>query len=205
MAVYYGMISLMDTYIGKILERVDELGIADRTLVLFTTDHGHFYGQHGLVAKGAFHYEDMVKIPFIVRWPGQVEAGGRSDALQSLVDLAPTFLTAAGLPVPRSMTGVNQLEVWRGRAARARDHVIVENHHQPTTVHVKSYIDARYKLTVYYNQPYGELFDLVADPGEFHNLWDEPAQRELKAGLTTKLLFAEMGKEPLWMPRVAGA
>ena len=70
MAIYYGMISLMDKYIGRILDSLDELGLAENTLVVFTTDHGHFFGHHGLIAKGAFHYEDMVKVPFIVRWPG---------------------------------------------------------------------------------------------------------------------------------------
>jgi uncharacterized sulfatase len=130
---------------------------------------------------------------------------GRSEALQSLVDLAPTFLSFCGLDVPRAMTGVDQSPVWRGERDAVREHVIVENRHQPTTVHVKTYIDARYKLTVYYNRPYGELFDLEKDPGEFENLWDDPASQPLKAELTRRLLFAEMGKEPLWMPRIAGA
>jgi hypothetical protein len=62
----------------------------------------------------------------------------------------------------------------------------------------------RGELTVYYNQPYGELYDLERDPGEVDNLWDDPAHAELKADLVMKLLFAEMGKEPLWVPRVAG-
>jgi arylsulfatase A-like enzyme len=204
-ATYYGMISLMDRYIGRILDSLEALGLAENTLVVFTTDHGHFFGHHGLIAKGPFHYEDMVKVPFLVRWPGKVAAGACSSALQSLVDLAPTFLGAAGLPIPRQMTGVDQSAVWRGEAAQARDHVIVENHHEPTTIHVKTYVEDRYKLTVYYQRPYGELFDLQEDPGELHDLWDCPAHASLKAELVTKLLFAEMGKEPLWMPRVWGA
>ena len=82
---------------------------------------------------------------------------------------------------------------------------MVENRHEPTTVHLKTYVDERYKLTVYYEQDYGELFDLREDPGEVENLWDEEEHASLKADLTRKLLFAEMGKEPLWMPRIAGA
>lgn len=93
MGVYYGMISLMDKYIGKILDKLDELGLADSTIVVFTTDHGHFFGQHGLQAKGGFHYEDLIKLPFIVRYPGHVPAGQQCNAIQSLVDLAPTFLS----------------------------------------------------------------------------------------------------------------
>ncbi len=204
-AVYYGMISLMDKYIGKILDKLDELGLSENTVVVFTTDHGHFFGQHGLVAKGAFHYEDMIKVPFIVRWPGKDPSCATSNAMQSLVDLAPTFMSVAGLDVPRTMTGIDQSKVWSGRAESARDHVVVENHHEPTTIHLKTYVDDRYKLTVYYNREYGELFDLEEDPGEIRNLWDEPELAQLKAELITKLLFAEMGKEPMWMPRVWGA
>ena len=89
--------------------------------------------------------------------------------------------------------------------ASARDHIVVENRHEPDTIHVKTYVDARYKLTVYYNQPYGELFDLQEDPGEIYNRWDDPSAAALKSELLMKLLFAEMGKEPVPMPRVCGA
>lgn len=204
-AVYYGMVSLMDKYIGKILERLEALGLAENTLVVFTTDHGHFYGQHGLRAKAVHHYEDLLKLPFIARFPGKIPAGSRTNALQSLVDLAPTFLSFAGVNAPRNMVGVNQCEVWTGRKKSVRDHVVVENRHEPTTIHMKTYIDQRYKLTVYYNREYGELFDLQNDPAEIKNLWSDPASEKLKAQLVMKLLFAEMGKEPLWMPRIATA
>jgi uncharacterized sulfatase len=204
-AVYYGMIGLMDKYIGVILDRLDALGLAEDTVVIFTTDHGHLYGQHGLIAKGAFHYEDLIRLPFIARWPGRVAAGTRSEALLSLVDLPPTLLRMAGLQVPRWMTGLDQGDVLTGRCEALRDHVVVENRHEPTTIHVKTYVDRRYKLTVYYNQDYGELFDLKDDPGEVRNLWDRPEWQELKAELVRRLLFAEMGKEPLPTPRTAGA
>ena len=204
-AIYYGMISLMDKYIGQILDRLEALGLAEETLVVFTTDHGHFYGQHGLIAKGAFHYEDMIRVPMVVRYPGRVPAGRRTSALQSLVDLAPTFLSIAGIRIPRTMTGVDQSRVWFGQEEAARAHVVVENRHQPTTLHLKTYVDERYKLTVYYGRDYGELFDLQEDPGEIHNRWDDPDYADLKARLVMALLQAEMGKEPLWMPRIAGA
>ena len=205
MAVYYGMISLMDKYIGKILDRLDELGLSENTLVLFTSDHGHFFGQHGLMAKGAFHYEDMIKVPFIVRYPGVIPAGRISLAMQSLVDLAPSFLDLIHAPVPASMTGIGQSEVWKGEKESARGHVLVENHHEHPTIHVKTYVDRRYKITVYYNQTYGEIFDLEEDPGELRNLWDDETHAELKARLLLKFLWAEMGIEPLRMPRIASA
>ncbi len=204
-AVYYGMISCMDKYIGKILDKVEELGIADNTFIVFTSDHGHFFGHHGLNAKGPFHYEDLIRVPLIASWPGNIEAASTSQDIQSLVDLAPTFLGAAGVPIPKSMTGLDQSEAWTGSVPCKRDHAIVENRHQPTTIHVKTYIEQRYKITTYYNRHYGELFDLEKDPGEIDNLWDSPEHKDIKADLILKLLHAEMGKEPLPMPRIAPA
>jgi arylsulfatase A-like enzyme len=160
--------------------------------------------------------------------------------LVSTVDLSPTFLTAAGLPVPGLMQGYDQTPVWcplpetapplaapRGAPARVeraervtregvgtvsqgmrrapRDHVIVENRHQPTRLHLRSYVDERYKLTVYRDQPYGELFDLQEDPDERRNLWDSPAHAGLKAHLSLRALQHEISREPTRMPRIAGA
>ena len=204
-AVYYGMVSMMDKYIGKILDKLDELGLTDSTLVVFSTDHGHLFGQHGLVAKGAFHYEDMIKVPCLVSLPGTVPQNKISSSLQSLVDLAPTFLDACGLEVPRTMTGISQKDVWFGKKEAIRSNVIVENHHQPTTLHQKTYVDRRYKITVYYGRTYGELFDLETDPGEINNLWADPCHKDLKSELLLKYIHAELGKEPIWMPRVSVA
>jgi arylsulfatase A-like enzyme len=204
-AVYYGMISFMDRHIGRMLDHLDRLGIADNTLIVFSTDHGHFIGQHGLIAKGPFHYEDMIRIPFLVRFPGRVPAGAISDALQSTVDLSPTFLTTVGLPIPGMMQGLNALPSWAGDATHHRDHVIVENRHQPTKVHLRTYVDRRYKITVYRDQAYGELFDLEADPDERHNRWDDPTTQPLKQRLLHNALSYELRREPTRMPRIAGA
>ncbi|MBS14052.1 MAG: sulfatase [Gemmatimonadetes bacterium] len=204
-ACYYGMISLMDKHIGQIVGKLEALGLAENTLVIFTSDHGHFYGHHGLTAKGAFHYEDMVRVPMIVSQPGKVPEGKVSDSLQSLVDYAPSFLSACDIDIPHPMTGVDQTDVWYGERETVRDHCIVENHHDPLTVHMKTYVEDRYKLTVYYQRDYGELFDLKEDPKEVNNLWYAKDATGLKSELINKLLFAEMGKESLPMPRVSGA
>jgi uncharacterized sulfatase len=204
-AVYYGMISLMDKQIGVILDKLDALGITDNTVVVFTTDHGHFIGQHGLTAKGPFHYEDAIKVPFIASCPGRIPENHHSAALQSLVDLPETFLSLCDIPVPRCMTGIDQSRVWCGEQETIRKHVIVENRHEPTTIHMKTLVNERYKLTVYYNREYGELYDLEKDPEEMINLWGIPDYQELKNALILELLYAEMGKEPLWMPRIASA
>jgi uncharacterized sulfatase len=204
-ALYWGMMSFLDDAVGRILAGLERLGLADDTLVLFTTDHGHLYGQHGLHHKGPFHYEDLIRVPFIARQPGRIPAAKRSSDLISTVDLAPTFLSWCGLPVPYHMTGVDQGPVLRGEAAPERDHVIVEFRHEPTTVFLKTYVDARYKLTVHYGRSYGELFDLVEDPGETRNLWNAPEAQALKARLLERFLHAELGKESLAMPRVCHA
>jgi arylsulfatase A-like enzyme len=204
-ACYYGMISLIDQEVGRILDALDRLGIAENTLVLFSTDHGHFLGQHGLIAKGAFHYEDMLRIPMIVRYPGVVPAGTRSDALQCQVDWPVTFLSAAGIEVPGSMQGLNQLDVWAGDRSAGREWVLVENRHNPTTVHLRTLVTDRFKVTVYRDATYGELFDLEADPGELHNCWDDPAYAEVKARLLLQFVQAEIQREPTRMPRIAGA
>lgn len=204
-ATYYGMISFMDHHIGRILDKLDRQGLAEDTIVVFTTDHGHFIGQHGLNAKGPFHYEDLIRLPFIVRWPGKVPAGRVSDALQSLVDLAPTFLHAVGAEIPGSMQGVNQLPVWQGENEKVREHVVCENRHNPVMPHLRTYVNERYKLTVYREEDYGELFDLQEDPGEVNNLWDAPSAIELKQRLMLEFLQAIMKEEPTRMPRIAGA
>lgn len=205
MAIYYGMVSFLDEQIGRILDALDAQGLTENTLIVFTTDHGHFLGQHGLWFKGAFHYEDVLRVPFIASWPGHIPAGATSEALQSLVDLAPTFLSACGLPVPGAMQGVNQLPVWEGESASARDEVIVEFRHQPTKIHLRTLVTARYKMTIYRDQNYGELFDLLHDPDERRNLWDDAATAGVKAELFEQLAYAEMRREPMPFQRIAGA
>jgi arylsulfatase A-like enzyme len=205
MATYYGMISFLDHCVGQLLDQLEKLHLLDSTLVIFTTDHGHFFGQHGLNAKGAFHYEDMIRVPFLAAKRGTIPENQRSSAMVSLVDFAPTALSSLGLPIPREWTGKDQMEVFMGNSPSARDHIIVENHHNPTTVHAKTYVDARYKITVYQKGDEGEIFDLEKDPGEVKNLWKDSESLTLKTELLLKLQQAEMAKEPMWMPRIAGA
>jgi len=95
------------------------------------------------------------------------------------------------------------LPVWQGAAGKARDEVIVENRHQPTKVHLRSYINDRYKLTVYRDQPYGELFDLQTDPAELHNRWSDPGYAHIKGDLLHRFINAEIKREPTRFPRIA--
>lgn len=204
LACYYGMVSLVDAEIGRILNTLDRLGIAENTLVVFSTDHGHLLGQHGLIAKGAFHYEDLLRIPMIARYPGHIPVGTVSGDLQSQIDFAPTFLDAAGIPVPGLMQGASQLPAWAGRQP-GREWALVENRHNPTTVDLRTLVTARHKLTVYRSAAYGELFDLQEDPGELHNRWSDPAYAEIKRELLLTFVQAEIQREPTRMPRIAAA
>ena len=97
------------------------------------------------------------------------------------------------------------LPEWTEESAPIRDHIICENHHEPYHVHMKSYVNKEYKMTVYYNQEYGELYDRINDPKELNNLWDNPKYQHIKGQLFQKFLYAEMGKEQLAMPRVTHA
>lgn len=204
-AVYYGMISLMDKYIGKILDKLDELGLAENTIVVFTTDHGHYFGQHGLIAKGPFMYEDGIKVPFMVRQPNVIEKNNVSSAMQSLIDLPVTLLDMCGIKAPDGVSGISQKEVWLSQKDKIRDSIICEHNHERDTVNLRTYVDKRYKMTIYYHMNCGEIFDLKNDPHELHNLWNDENYKELKANLMFKFLQAEMEKEPRFMPRVAGA
>lgn len=203
-AIYYGMISFMDDRIGRTLDELDRLGIADNTLVVFTTDHGHFLGQHGLVAKGPFHYEDMIRVPMLARFPGRVPAGVTNTHIQSLVDLAPTFLHAAGIETPVWMQGRSALNDWSG-GDPARDHAVVEMHHNRHAVHLRTLVTDRHKLTIYAGRDWGELFDLRDDPNELRNRFHDPACADVKAAMYRRMAEASLEAEPTRTPRVSGA
>lgn len=205
LAVYHGMMAFVDDCVGGILRALDRLGQAEDTLVIFTTDHGHFLGQHGLTHKGPFHFEDMVRVPFIARQPGAIRPGQVSDDLLSLIDVAPTMLAALGLEADRRMAGLDQWGAWTGGQGPVRDHVLVENRHQPHKLHLDTFIDARWKLTVQRGQSWGELYDLAEDPGETRNRWDDPAYAVRRSDLLLRLVHAEMAKAPVPMPRICGA
>jgi uncharacterized sulfatase len=147
----------------------------------------------------------LLRVPFLVRYPGRVPAGETSAALQALIDLPSTFLSAADIPVPGQMQGVDQMPVWSGQAASARDEVLVEFRHQPTAVHLRTYIDARYKLTVYRDRDDGELFDLEVDSEERQNRWDDPSYAGVKCRLFQRFANAELRREPMRLPRIAHA
>jgi arylsulfatase A-like enzyme len=187
-AYYYGLITLTDEAIGSILLALDELGLAEDTIVVFNSDHGDLLGDHGLAFKGPFPYEGIIRVPTVWRWPGVIPAGAKTSALMSHVDLFPTLAEACELEVPRGVQGVSQLPVLKGEKDACRDWVLMEFRENPRELELKTIVTDRYKLTYYPGRPYGELFDLRDDPQEKNNLWDDLAVREVREQMKERLL-----------------
>ena len=193
-AYYYTMVRLIDHQMGRLLAALERLGLAENTLVIFTTDHGELLGDHGLWMKGPFHYEQLVRIPMICRWPAGFPGGQVSGALLSQVDVVPTALEAAGLPRPGNLDGASALPYLRGEAQAVRRQALVECVDSPRGIRCKTLVTPTHKLTWYAGHDYGELVDLVADPSERRNLWADPAHQRLRAELLGRLLDLQ---EPL--------
>ena len=200
-AIYCGMVSFVDEQIGRTLDLLESKGQLDRTLVVFTSDHGHFLGQHGLLAKGPFHYEDVIRVPMIAAGPG-VPAGEVNDAPQTLVDLPATFAAMATGGVPLWMQGRDMTGAWR--TGGGREAVVVENHHNGEAVHLRTLVTPTHKMTLWRGRPeWGELFDLANDPGELTNLYHRDV--DLRGRLLEEFMQAELAREWSPRPRVAGA
>ena len=196
-AAYYAMIKLIDDQVGRILESLEETGQREKTVILFTSDHGEMLGDHGLIQKGCRFYEGLVRVPLIVSWPGHIESGLKSDALVELLDKAPTLLELAGLKVPDRMQGRSLLPILQGEVSedRRRDFVRCEYYDaidMPDGTFATMYRDRSHKLVVYHGHQHGELYDLEADPGEFENLWDEPSSQGLKLDLMKRSYDSSM-------------
>ena len=110
------MIKVIDDQVGHIMDTLEETGKRERTVVIFTSDHGEMLGDHGLIQKGCRFYEGLVRVPLIFSWPGRFAQGLKSDALVELLDKAPTLLELAGLGVPERMHGRSLLPILTGEA-----------------------------------------------------------------------------------------
>ena len=198
-AAYYAMVTLVDDETRRILATLDTLGLREHTLVVFTSDHGEMLGDHRLLLKGPMMYEGAVRVPLIMRWPGQLPAGERRGELVQWIDLCPTLLEAAGVPPSPRVQGQSLLPLARDEPdGRHRDWALCEyrdsGHPYDPPVHTTMLRHGRYKIVVYHGRPAtertrtGELYDLEADSEELHNLWDEPEHRHTRADLQELLL-----------------
>ena len=181
-ACYMGLVSHLDAQMGRILDYLDELGIAEDTIVILNSDHGHMIGEHGFSHKGALCYEGVAHIPTIVRWPGRVEPGTRTDALVEGVDLMPTVLEMLGVPVPDGMHGQSLVPVLDGTQEGVREHAFIRWDDFGYCVR-----DRRWKLTWWDCDDDGELYDLQADPLEKVNLFGDATVAAVRDGLLARL------------------
>lgn len=126
--VYYGMVTMIDDEIGKILDFLDERGLSENTLLVFTSDHGDYQGDHNLMAKSPALYDVLVRVPFIARWPDRIDSGRQDDRFASHIDLLPTFAAAADTPCPPQAQGVNLLPSMQdgGQGAAIRPYACSE-------------------------------------------------------------------------------
>jgi arylsulfatase len=213
-AAYYAMMTLIDDEVQRILATLDDLGLADDTVVVFTSDHGEMLGDHQLLLKGPMLYEGAVRVPLILRWPGRLPAGERRPELVSWLDLCPTFLALAGLPPLPANQGLDLLPLARGDAdAPTRGWALCEyrnsGHPYDPPVHATMLRRDDHKLVVYHGPPSttrprtGELYDLASDPQELRNRWDDPAYSSTRVELERFLLDVLVATEDRSQPREA--
>ncbi|HOO74649.1 MAG TPA: sulfatase-like hydrolase/transferase, partial [Tepiditoga sp.] len=124
--IYYAQTTSTDWNIGRLLTRLQELGLDDNTLVVFTSDHGEMFGAHGRRAKNIF-YDEACRVPMVMRLPGQIPAGTRSDACLATPDIMPTLLGLLDLPVPEAAEGLDLSGYARGGGRGAHDAALLQN------------------------------------------------------------------------------
>jgi arylsulfatase A-like enzyme len=187
---YLATVQSVDDSVGRVLSLLDTTGLAANTIVIYTSDQGFFLGDHGLFDK-RFMYEESIRMPFLVRWPGRIKPGLRIDAMALNIDFAPTFLEAAGLSVPQDMQGRSLTALFAGRTpAGWRTSMYYRYYHDPGDHNTRAHYGVRtrtHKLIYFWKKDQWELFDLVNDPYELHNLYGEPGQDALLARLKTEL------------------
>lgn len=179
-AAYFGEISLIDHAAGRVIERLDALGLAEDTLVIWTTDHGDTIGAHGICNKDYTMYEEIYRVPMIARWPGRIAAGSRSDAfVHHFLDVFATFRDIAGQGVPEDSHGRSLLPIFRGeRPPDWPDEAFCEFHGSHMGLYsVRLLRDARWSY-IYHTNDIDELYDHDADPWQLDNLAEEPEHRE---------------------------
>ncbi len=167
-AMYYATITQIDHHVGRMLDLLRRKGLYEDTLVVYTSDHGDYLGYHHLLLKGNRLYDPLAKVPLLVKYPGNGRAGEHDASLVSNVDLAPTFLQAAGLPVPRLLPG-------RDLATAAGPEFVFAEDPGARTYMVRS---SRYKLLLARQEGQSLFFDLAADPHELTDRFRDPACQE---------------------------
>jgi arylsulfatase A-like enzyme len=187
---YLRCIASVDDNVGRLLDYLKAAGLAENTIVIYTSDQGFFLGDHDWFDK-RFMYEESLRMPFLIRYPGKIKANSVNSDMILNVDFAPTFLEYAGLPIPKEIQGRSIVPLLDGKAPKDwRTSMYYRYYHYPADHRVQPHYgvrNERYKL-IYYNKiNEWELFDLKNDPNELMSVYDDPGYagtlRELKAEL----------------------
>ena len=171
---YLRTVQAMDDGIGRVLDHLDATGLSENTIVIYSSDQGFYLGEHGWYDK-RWMFEESFKMPFLIRWPGEVAAGQKSRALIQNIDYAPTFLQIAGVEVPEAIQGESFLPVLKnkGYAPQNWRESIYYAYYGERTHHVAAHDGARtirHKLMHFPRTKEWQLFDLVEDPQEMQSL-----------------------------------
>ena len=187
---YLRAVQSVDDNIGRVLDYLDETGLADNTVVIYASDQGWYLGEHGWYDK-RWMYEPSLKTPFIVRWPGQTEAGVRNSDLVSNVDFAPTFLDIAGADIPADMQGKSLVSILKeGSDPDFRDAFYYQYYEYPASHCVRRHYGVRtdrYKLIYFYGIDEWEMYDLQEDPDEVSSIYGMEEHAVLEASLKVRL------------------
>jgi arylsulfatase A-like enzyme len=188
---YLGCISSVDDNVGRVLDYLDENGLAANTIVVYTSDQGFYLGEHGWFDK-RFIYNESFKTPLLVRWPNKIHPGTTNDEMVQNLDFAQTFLDAAGIRAPDDMQGESLVPLLRGDVDQwQREAVYYHYYEYPAEHMVKRHygiVTKEFKLAhFYYDVDEWELYDRKNDPQEMHNIYNHPAYKEVVIDLKLKL------------------
>ncbi len=188
-AYYLANVSMIDKQVGEIMNGLDEQGLLENSIVIFTSDHGDCLGDHGHIQKWTM-YDIITRVPAIFWAPGRIPAGQRFSQLCQWMDIGATILDLAGIPRAESMQAQSLTPALQGESWQGRELVFAE--HPPDNVYEGPYMSMvrshTHKLVHFAGQEYGQLFDLEADPGETDNRWSDEALADVKRELLNALL-----------------
>ena len=188
-ALTYGMVSMVDDAVGRVLARLEDLDLAKNTVVIFKSDHGDFMGDHQLLTMGPIHYQGLIRVPFIWADPESGRPGSTSDALCGDLDFANTILDRAGLQPFHGMQGKSLMGLISGNETSVHDSLLMEEENQRILMGFDAHPRARtllldrWRMTIYDQVEWGELYDLEDDAEEMRNLWDDPGSLKVKCRL----------------------
>jgi arylsulfatase A-like enzyme len=187
---YLGCIAAVDEGVGEVLDYLEESGLDENTIVVYTSDQGFYLGEHGWFDK-RFIYDESFKTPLLVRWPGVIAPGMVNTQMVQNLDFAQTFLAAANIDAPSDMQGESLIPLFKGETENFRDAVYYHYYEYPAVHMVKRHygiVTQDYKLVHFYDDiDEWELYDRKKDPQELQNVYSDPAYAEIVKDLEEKL------------------